>query len=211
MEAEEREKEVTEQDEKNLIEVLKATGELYGRTVSVTAATMLLADLSGFDPKKILEALSRCRKELRTFPTVADIVARIDDGRPGVEQAWAMIPKDEEASVVWTQEMSQAYGVARPLLLSGDEIAARMSFKEVYSGLIAEARARNTPVQWIPSFGMDKSEREAALLEAVQKGRISMHEAQTHIPEIGTIVKGGELQLNGPPGLFKLSGPGMKI
>jgi hypothetical protein len=169
------------EDEK-LIEIVKATGEIYGRTVSLAAALMFLADLEAYEPASIRLALSRCRKELRTFPTVADVISRIEDGHPGVEEAWSMIPKDEDGSVVWSEQMAEAYGAARGLLDEGDAIAARMAFKEVYSRLVAEARHAARLPRWSPSFGHNPSGREAALSEAVSKKRLSAVEAHRMLP-----------------------------
>lgn len=165
-----------------LVEAVIATAEIYGRQMSRMAAEMLLEDLSGFPAEAILSALSRCRKELRTFPTVADILARIEDGRPGVEEAWAMIPKDERDSVVWTGEMSEAFGAIR-VLLDSDAVAARMAFKEAYLKLLADARATRKPAKWSVSLGFDKRGREAALRDAVVKGRLSLDYVQAVDPE----------------------------
>lgn len=112
-------------------------------------------------------------------PVPADILAQIesaaaDDGRPGVEEAWAMAFRatDEAATIVWTDEMSEAFGVARPLLLAGDEVAARMAFKESYQRLVDEARAERVQVKWSATLGHDTTGRNAALLPHVQAGRI---------------------------------------
>lgn len=155
----------------------KATAELYGRTMSDAAYAMLAVDLQAFTPRQICGALSRCRKELKAFPSVAEIIARIDDTRPGVEEAWSIIPKDEYSSIVWTDEMAEAFGPARELLAQGDPIAARMAFKECYPRLVADARARGKRANWWLSAGHASSGRDSAVQEAVQKGRITQQQA----------------------------------
>jgi hypothetical protein len=167
----------------DVIAALKATAELYGKTLSETAGTMLLNDLRKFTPDQILAALQKCRTELRTFPTVADIAARIADGRPGIEEAWAMLPRSESDSVVWTEEMAEAYGICRGLIDAGDLVAARMSFKESYQQRVALARDKGWRVKWTPSLGHDKHARETALRDAVEKGRLTQGEAQKLLPE----------------------------
>jgi hypothetical protein len=109
------------------------------------------------------------------------VISRIDDGRPGVEQAWAMIPQDEETSTVWTEEMAQAWGVAAPLL-SNDRIAARMAFKEAYAKAVTDARDQKLPPKWTPSFGRDVPGRQAALAEAVRHNRIGLAHAVELLP-----------------------------
>lgn len=167
----------------SLITALKLTSEIYGRQMSDAAAAMLLADLEDYPVPAVIAALSRCRRELRTFPTLADIVARIDDGRPGPEEAWAMVPKDEMTSVVWTEEMATAFGTIRDLAAE-DLIAARVAFKEVYSRLLADSRLNHVPVRWTASLGHEKSGREVALREAVTKGRLEIEHALKLIPEL---------------------------
>lgn len=153
---------------------LQLMGEISGRAISPGAAAMMAQDLSGHPPDAVLSALQSCRQELNRFPTVHDIISRIEsrDGRPGAEEAWSMIPKDETGSVVWSDEMSGAYAVAYPLLKSGDEVAARMAFKEKYAAMVKESRGLKQKPQWRMSPGTDKSGRNGAISEALRLGRI---------------------------------------
>lgn len=167
-----------------LIEALAVTAELCGREVSPAAARVLLSDLEGFPEHQVMGALKRCRREVRGALTVQDIVSRLDDGRPGPDEAWAMIPQDEARSTVWTEEMSLAFGVALPLLIDGDRTAARFAFREAYTKLIGEARDARRPVSWSPSLGTDAQGREIALREAVEKGRMSLERAQAIVPAL---------------------------
>lgn len=160
-----------------VLEAIAVTAELCGRTFTPAAARVFAADLSGFPDDAVLAALTRCRKEVRGILTVQDVVSRIDDGRPGVEQAWSMIPHDELTSVVWTEEMAQAFGAAMPLLEEGDRVGARMAFKETYAKLVADARDRSEPPKWTPSLGTDVSGRQLALIEAVRHNRLAL----THV------------------------------
>jgi hypothetical protein len=132
-------------------------------------------DVSELADEQLLCGLSRLRKE-REWVTVKAILelsgAAEEDGRPGVETAWAMCPRTEERSVVWTEEMAQAFGLCRNLLQSGDEIGARMVFKEQYPGLVGAARIAHLPVRWIASLGWDPGDRVRALREAVENKRL---------------------------------------
>lgn len=116
----------------------------------------------------------------RFLPMPADVIAQIkgivaNDGRPGAEEAWAVSlrSRDEALTVVWTAEMSEAMGVCRPLLDVGDEIGARMAFKETYTRLVTAAREARRPPEWQASLGFDAEGREAVLLPHVQAGRLS--------------------------------------
>jgi hypothetical protein len=101
----------------------------------------------------------------------------VDDGRPEPENAWAMCPKSEEASVVWTAEMASAFEGARRLLLEGDAIAARMAFREAYISEVARARSEGRPIRWSASLGYDKADRVAVLTDAVAKHRLKSEHA----------------------------------
>lgn len=160
-----------------VLEAIAVTAELCGRVFSPAAAAMFASDLDGFPEHAVLAALTRCRKEVRGMLTIQDVISRIDDGRPGAEEAWAMIPRDEATSVVWTEEMAQAYGVASPLLDEGDKIGARMAFKEAYAKLVSDARDRKLPPKWTPSLGEDVNGRQLALIDAVRAGRMQLDHA----------------------------------
>jgi hypothetical protein len=166
-----------------LIEAIAVTAELCGRTFTPAAAKLLADDLSAYDEQPVLRALSRCRKELKPGQFCLEaITSRIDDGRPGPEEAWAMLPHDEYKTVVWTDEMVSAWAVALPLIEEGEMVSARMAFKEAYTKAITEAREQRIPVKWTASLGHDKNGREVALLDAVEKGRLSAPQVKALLP-----------------------------
>lgn len=167
-----------------VIQTLMTMAVLYDKPMNEAAAEMLLSDLSELREDSILEALKKCRQELSKFPTISEIVSRAQkrDGRLGAEEAWSMIPRDEANSVVWTKEMRTAHNVASKLM-SEDMVAARMAFKESYDAAVKDSRSQNIPVEWVLSSGYDKSGREPALREAIDKKRISIEHAKKLMPE----------------------------
>ena len=169
---------------KKLIEAITVAFEITNTPqLSDTAVDFMLAELCRYPEPHVLGALLRCCRELkpRQF-TLEAVLSRIDDGRPGAEEAWAMIPKDERGSVVWTTEMREAWAVAHPLLDIGDLIAARMAFKEKYPMLVQRSRDARQPVQWEISLGHDLIGRELVLLDAAEKGRISPQNVRSLLP-----------------------------
>lgn len=169
---------------RELIEAVAVTAELCGRTFSEPAARVFVSDIARYPERDVLAALARCRREVRGLLTVQDVVSRIDDGRPGPEEAWAMLPLTEAQSVVWTEEMARAFGACVALIERKDYVAARMAFKEAYAKAIADARDAGRVVSWTPSLGTDKHGRTAVLQEAVADGRLSLEFAQQHFPEL---------------------------
>lgn len=118
-------------------------------------------------------------------PVPADVIAQLearaaDDGRPGPEEAWATAigAADENDTVVWTAETAQAWGIARPVLAGGDEIGARMAFREAYNRLVVEARAVRRPPQWQAALGHDSTRHADALRRAADLGRLPRADAE---------------------------------
>jgi hypothetical protein len=173
----------------DLIKSLAVTAELCGTTLSRDAVKVMLNDLASYKPNLVIAALNKCRKELKGRLTLAEIISRIDDGRPGPEEAWASLPFDEDTSVVWSGEAIEAWGIAYPLISSGDLIAARMTFKEAYAKIVAKARDEMIPVKWQVSLGRCIEGREIALKKAVELGRISHQHADNLLPHKGAAEK----------------------
>lgn len=167
-----------------LLEAIAVTAELCGRVFTAPAAKVFVADLAGYPEHQVLGALRRCRREVRGMLTVQDVVSRLEDGRLGAEEAWAMLPKTEADSVVWTAEMAEALRICQPLLNDGEHVAARMAFKQAYERLVAQARDAGTAADWQVSLGHDPRGRDKALREAVERGRISLEHAQAIAPQL---------------------------
>jgi hypothetical protein len=186
-----------------LLQAIAVTVELTSTQLSEAAARVLAEDLARYPEAQVLEALTRCRRELKGRLTIAEVLSRIDDGRPGPEEAWAMMPTSEEQSVVWTAEMAGAFGVAFPLMREGDHVAARMAFLETYKTLCRRARDAGTPARWTASLGHDPHAREPVLLEAQRLGRLPAdyvagllpHRAEP-APEIAALLP----DMSAPPG-----------
>lgn len=165
-----------------LSEAVAVTAELTGTELSSVAVKVMLGDLARYPEDQVMGALTRCRRELKGRLTIADVLSRLEDGRPGVEEAWSMVPKGEDVTVVWTEEMAKAMAAAHPLLDCGDDVGARMAFKEVYQKLCQSARDRSIPVSWSVSLGWDKGGRESAIKEAVIAGRLTAKQATIYLP-----------------------------
>lgn len=162
---------------KQLMEAIAVTAELTGTNLSEIAARVMTQDLMQYPVEQVLGALVKCRRELKGNLRIAEIIDRLDDGRPGANEAWAMIPKTESASVVWTREMAESFGVALPLIEDGDHVAARMAFIETYKSKCADARNNGIPVKWEPSLGHDPHGRKQVLIDAVEKSRLTAKHA----------------------------------
>jgi hypothetical protein len=115
----------------------------------------------------------------RFVPVPADIVAQIEglvanDRRPAADEAWAIALQaaDEASTIVWTSEISVAWGIARTVYDAGDKVGARVAFRDAYTRLVDEARERRAPPVWSVSIGFDAEMRHSALQRAADQGRL---------------------------------------
>lgn len=125
----------------------------------------------------------------RFAPLPSDVIAQIEgqaakDMRPGPEEAWAiaLTAADEAGTVVWTEEIAQAWGVARTVYAQGDDVGARMAFREAYNRLVAQARSHGVKAMWSASIGVDPERRDAALHRAHVAGLLVAPEVLHALP-----------------------------
>jgi hypothetical protein len=161
---------------------LLAVLELYGKPAPTDAALALWwRTLVAYPLDAIRQALTAHAADCPFAPTPADLVARIRglDGRPAPEEAWsiASVATDEALTVVWTDDIAEAWGIARQVLEIGDKVGARQAFIAAYERLVSMARRELVPARWRVSLGHDPQARRQALTRAVEQQRLSQHQA----------------------------------
>lgn len=168
-----------------IIRALGVTAEAMGQQFSPAGLLLMADDLEPYGVEMVLAALAKVRRECRKL-TVADVIDRLSmaDGRPQSDEAWAMslAALDESETVVWTEEMHQAFEVARPLLEINDKTGARMAFRDAYDRLVEQARQQRAPAKWGVSLGWDAARRAAVLEIAVNAGRLPADHARGLLP-----------------------------
>ena len=165
-----------------LIEAVKVTYAMLNQDVTDIQVAATVEKLKGYPVPDVQVALSRCQDELRKM-SFADILDRLPGGHPGPEVAWATIARsmgNEAITLIWTDQMREAYGVASQL--SDDPVQARMAFKEQYQDSVKHSRQMGTKPIWTVSLGHDVAGREVAVSEAVAKGQITYEHAKTLVP-----------------------------
>jgi hypothetical protein len=175
-----------------LVNEITVLAEAFGEGLTAERQAIYAEALADIEREQLRGAFRRARFELRWFPKIAELrelagasVSGANDGRPGAEEAWARMPKGErreDDTVVWCEEEQIAYGVCRSLLLDGDQIGARMAFKERYERELAGARSQGRPVRWKVSAGYDVESRLVTLASAVEEKRIGLEYALNFVP-----------------------------
>lgn len=162
--------------------------DVYGlypsaRPLTDGQATMFFRAVAAYPLATVQQAFDAHVKDQqrgRFPPLPADVIAQINgqaaaDGRPGADEAWAtaLQARDEAASVVWTEETAQAWDTARRVLDLGDEVGARMAFRDAYNRLVEEARRQRKPIDWRASLGFDPAGRAEAIGAAEAAGLLA--------------------------------------
>lgn len=169
-----------------LTEQVMATAELLGGELKPAAAAIMAEDLSVYPQDVAKKALRRVRTEHTGRLTLKAIIDRIDEavGRPSPNEAWAAASQalDESKTVVWTDEMAQAWDAASSLAQAGDMVGARMAFLATYERLVRDARdQRRLPVVTI-SEGWDADGRTQAVEKAARLGYVHPSQVQAYLP-----------------------------
>lgn len=134
-----------------LIEAVAVTSEICGTVLSKPAAKAMAVELARYDEEAILKALRRCISETPPRLSVAEVLKRVEDGRPSALQAWGMLVWDEDSPYTATDEMLIAQGECRELYFTGDKVGARMIFLESYSRECVKSRGDRKAVSWMES------------------------------------------------------------
>ena len=176
---------------KTVVQDIAVTAELTQTTLTGPAMAVMARDLlQAYPVDSILSALDRCRREISGKLTLKAVIERLDDadGRPGANEAWsiALSGFDETETIVTNNEIATAMGIAKPIMDSGDDVGARMAFRDAYERIVREERAKGTCVNWWPSLGTDTHRRIDAVKEAVDRGRLTSERARAYLPAPAT-------------------------
>jgi hypothetical protein len=148
-----------------------------GKELSDKAMCRVFEMLMPYPLSAVLKAFDTHNKTNRFAPTPADLIEILESHKPrhlGANEAWSLALKsmDEFETVVLTDEIMNARAIAWNIYADGDEIGARMAFREAYEREIKNA---GTPT-WKVSLGFDTQRREEAIRQAVDKNLLPKSE-----------------------------------
>lgn len=172
---------------KKIIQAIAVTAELTQTQLSgVAMASMADSLMSQYSEQSILAALDRCKNELPGRLTQHAVIERIEqsDGRPGANEAWgiALAAFDEAATVILNEEINEAMAAARPVMDEGDEVGARMAFRDAYDRIVRKNRMNGINPRWYPSLGHDPLLRVDAIQLAESRGLLTRSQAAAYLP-----------------------------
>jgi hypothetical protein len=184
---------MNDSNKKEFGEILKSAFAAYGKkfeddvlrdTLRMWWKLMQRFDIETF--RAAIEAHMMDPDSGRFAPLPAHIAGQIQKLAPKTkmltaDEAWAIaaLAEDEYSTVVWTQPIAEAWGIAKNVF--PDRTGARMAFKSAYERILNGIPA-NAVLKWYPSIGTDPARREDALNEAVKMGRLSNEHAAGLLP-----------------------------
>lgn len=152
-----------------------------------TRLELWLRALGAFPDGAVRRAAEHHLTTSKFKPRLADIVEgcakQMGEFWLGAEEAWGMMPKDESTSAMMTAESAEALAAAQPLIEKVDYTAARMTFREAYNRLVDKAKLEGRMPVYYTSFGTDPVGRSIMLVNAVNKGQITVDDAVKALPE----------------------------
>lgn len=176
-----------EDKEMKIAQALAVCAELTNTQLSPAAMNVMVDDLLVYPLPDVMTALQRCRRELSSRFTLAEILARLPNQLPQADEAWALVFEawQNEAVTVVLPEIAQlAAGSSRAFVMldQKDKTAARMAFKTAYEKMRGEVLASGEKPKWTISAGSDSVNRECVLLQAVKDGKLSREEVGYYLP-----------------------------
>ncbi|WP_287919765.1 hypothetical protein [Comamonas sp.] len=165
-----------------LVATLVGTAEAMGGEISENTAAIMAADLSAFSKPQLQQALHRVRMESTGKLNTKIILDQLDAayGRPGADEAWALAlnARDERVTVIWNNEIQEAWAAVGSMVHGKDQVGARMAFKDAYHRVVLNARGEQRVPQPVVAIGYDKAQRLSVVTEAFAQGRIGIALAQ---------------------------------
>lgn len=171
----------------DLLEDLRVTLEICDRVLSDRAQFVFVEALQGYPEAQVMAALARCRKEFKGTLTPRDVIDRLDDGRPSADEAWAMVPKNERDSAIWSDEMAHGWSIAEPAWMNGDRVGAHRAFRDAYTDAVYRNRDQRRPTNWTVTLGDDRQQAFNVIQHGLRCNKLSITAAMRAVPDLDHI------------------------
>ena len=163
------------------------TAEQYEDDLIATACEVF----EGLSPDDIKRGLDRMKRSTfcPIFPEFAGWCEPKTDDWLGSHEAWAIAEKSigfdgQELTVIWTEQMAQAFSRCEELIKTGDKYQraeAKKIFCDAYDRLVTQAKDQGLKPIYVTSLGTDKDQAIAAIKQAEVDGFLPAPVAQAQL------------------------------
>lgn len=165
----------------------KKYAEQWGDIPAVDIADAMVECLQGLTQEDFKRGYLRMQKS--TFcPTIPEFRSWCEpktDDWLGSHEAWAIAEKSigfdgQELTVIWTEQMAQAFSRCEELIKTGDKYQraeAKKIFCDAYDRLVTQAKDQGLKPIYVTSLGTDKDQQIAAINQATVDGFLTAPDA----------------------------------
>lgn len=165
----------------------KKYAEQWGDIPAKDIADAMVECLQGLTQEDFKRGYLRMQKS--TFcPTIPEFRSWCEpktDDWLGSHEAWAIAEKSigfdgQELTVIWTEQMAQAFSRCEELVKTGDKYQraeAKKIFCDAYDRLVTQAKDQGLKPIYVTSLGTDKDQAIAAIKQAEADGFLEAPEA----------------------------------
>ena len=165
----------------------KKYAEQWGDIPAVDIADAMVECLQGLTQEDFKRGYLRMQKS--TFcPTIPEFRSWCEpktDDWLGSHEAWAIAEKSigfdgQELTVIWTEQMAQAFSRCEELIKTGDKYQraeAKKIFCDAYDRLVTQAKDQGLKPIYVTSLGVDKDQQITAIQQAAVDGFLTQPDA----------------------------------
>lgn len=165
----------------------KKYAEQWGDIPAAEIADAMVECLQGLTQEDFKRGYLRMQKS--TFcPTIPEFRSWCEpetDDWLGSHEAWAIAEKSigfdgQELTVIWTEQMAQAFSRCEDLIKTGDKYQraeAKKIFCDAYDRLVTQAKDQGLKPVYVTSLGTDKDQAVTAIRQAEADGFLKAPEA----------------------------------
>lgn len=165
----------------------KKYAEQWGDIPAADIADAMVECLQGLSQEDFKRGYMRMQRS--TFcPTIPEFRSWCEpktDDWLGSHEAWAIAEKSigfdgQELTVIWTEQMAQAFSRCEELIKTGDKYQraeAKKIFCDAYDRLVTQAKDQGLKPIYVTSLGADKDQQIAAINQATVDGFLTVPDA----------------------------------